>query len=62
MQLKDKTAFITGGASGLGRATAENFIKAGANVVLFDLNEENAEKTASELGASGNLCSWRRGR
>ncbi|MBT3460671.1 MAG: SDR family NAD(P)-dependent oxidoreductase, partial [Gammaproteobacteria bacterium] len=40
MQLKDKTAFITGGASGLGRATAENFIKAGANVVLFDLNEE----------------------
>lgn len=56
MQLKDKTAFITGGASGLGRATAENFIKAGANVVLFDLNEENAEKTASELGAQATYA------
>ena len=42
MQLKDKVAFITGGASGLGRATAENFIHAGAKVILFDLNEENA--------------------
>lgn len=50
MQLKDKVAFITGGASGLGRATAENFINAGAKVILFDLNEENAEKTAQELG------------
>ena len=50
MELKDKTAFITGGASGLGRATAENFIKAGANVMVFDLNAENAEKAASELG------------
>ncbi len=44
MQLKDKVAFVTGGASGLGRATAENFINAGAKVILFDLNEENAEK------------------
>ena len=50
MQLKDKVAFITGGASGLGRATAENFIHAGAKVILFDLNEENAEKAAQELG------------
>ncbi|MCB1645525.1 MAG: SDR family NAD(P)-dependent oxidoreductase [Pseudomonadales bacterium] len=50
MDLKDKVAFITGGASGLGRATAENFIAAGAKVMVFDLNEENAAKAAEELG------------
>lgn len=50
MDLKDKVAFITGGASGLGRATAENFIAAGAKVMVFDLNAENAEKAAEELG------------
>lgn len=50
MDLQDKVAFITGGASGLGRATAENFIKAGARVMVFDLNQENAEKAAEELG------------
>jgi 3-hydroxyacyl-CoA dehydrogenase / 3-hydroxy-2-methylbutyryl-CoA dehydrogenase len=50
MDLKDKVAFITGGASGLGRATAENFINAGAKVMVFDLNEENAQKAAEEMG------------
>ncbi|MEX1237474.1 MAG: SDR family NAD(P)-dependent oxidoreductase, partial [Pseudomonadales bacterium] len=52
MDLNDKVAFITGGASGLGRATAENFIAAGARVMLFDLNEENVQKTAEELGGN----------
>jgi len=56
MLLKDKVAFITGAASGLGRATAENFIAAGANVMIFDLNEENAEKTASELGDNATFA------
>lgn len=50
MDLQDKVAFITGGASGLGRATAENFIASGARVMVFDLNEENAQKAAEELG------------
>jgi NAD(P)-dependent dehydrogenase (short-subunit alcohol dehydrogenase family) len=56
MLLKDKVAFITGAASGLGRATAENFIAAGAKVMIFDLNEENAEKTATELGDSATFA------
>ncbi|MEC7367692.1 MAG: SDR family NAD(P)-dependent oxidoreductase [Pseudomonadota bacterium] len=56
MLLKDKVAFITGAASGLGRATAENFIAAGANVMIFDLNEENAEKAASELGDNATFA------
>lgn len=50
MDLKNKTAFITGGASGLGLATAENFIAAGARVMLYDLNAEALEKAAAQLG------------
>lgn len=57
MDLKDKVAFITGGASGLGRATAENFTRAGAKVMLFDLNEENAKKAAGELGSNAAFAS-----
>jgi NAD(P)-dependent dehydrogenase (short-subunit alcohol dehydrogenase family) len=52
MDLNDKVAFITGGASGLGLATAQNFIAAGAKVLLYDQNEENANKAADELGAN----------
>lgn len=56
MDLKDKVAFITGGASGLGRATAENFISAGAKVLIFDLNEESAQKAAGELGDNASYA------
>ena len=56
MDLQDKVAFITGGASGLGRATAENFIKAGAKVMVFDLNAETAEQAAAELGANASFA------
>jgi len=44
MDLKNKTAFITGGASGLGLATAQNFIAAGANVMLYDLRAEASKR------------------
>ena len=50
MDLKGKTAFITGGASGLGLTTAENFIAAGANVLLYDLNAEQLQQQAARLG------------
>ncbi|MBL4572276.1 MAG: SDR family NAD(P)-dependent oxidoreductase [Gammaproteobacteria bacterium] len=50
MELQNKSAFITGGASGLGLATARNFIAAGAKVTLFDLNEDMLQKAALELG------------
>lgn len=58
MDLQNKVAFITGGASGLGRATADNFINAGAKVMVFDLNEENAQKAAEDLGDN---ASWAAG-
>jgi NAD(P)-dependent dehydrogenase (short-subunit alcohol dehydrogenase family) len=50
MELKDKVAVITGGASGLGKATAEKVIAAGGKVAIFDLNEDLAQATAKELG------------
>lgn len=50
MELQGKTAFITGGASGLGLATARNFVAAGAKVMLYDLNEETLKQAAAEFG------------
>ena len=51
MDLINKVAVITGGASGLGRATAEMVINNGGKVAIFDLNEALARQTASDLGA-----------
>lgn len=50
MRLKGKTAVITGGASGIGKAIALRFAKEGANVAVFDLNEEAAKEIAKEIG------------
>jgi len=51
MDLQDKAAVITGGASGLGKATAEALVAKGAKVFLFDLNEEACLAAVAELGA-----------
>jgi NAD(P)-dependent dehydrogenase (short-subunit alcohol dehydrogenase family) len=53
MQLQDIVAVVTGGASGLGRATAEEFVKAGARIAVLDLNREAGTKWCKELGAAG---------
>lgn len=50
MQVKDKVALVTGGASGLGRATAQELADRGARVVLLD-RDERVEQTAAEIGA-----------
>ena len=50
VNIEGKIAVITGGASGLGRATAEMVIAKGGKVAVLDLNEELAQATAAELG------------
>ena len=50
MELKNKVVVITGGASGLGRATADYFVQRGARVAIFDLNEEAGNAAVAELG------------
>jgi NAD(P)-dependent dehydrogenase (short-subunit alcohol dehydrogenase family) len=50
MKIQDTKAIITGGASGLGRAVAEDVIAAGGHVVLFDVNESAGAGAVAELG------------
>lgn len=50
MDISGLSAVITGGASGLGEATARMLAGAGAKVSLFDMNEERGEAVAAELG------------
>src|SRR5438034_391358 len=52
MQIKDNVFLITGGASGLGAATARMITEQGGKVVLADLQVEAGEKLAAELGGN----------
>ncbi|WP_037286466.1 SDR family NAD(P)-dependent oxidoreductase [Saccharibacillus sacchari] len=52
-KLQNKIALITGGASGIGAATARLFVQEGAKVVLADLNEEKGKAFEAELKAQG---------
>ena len=50
MDIAGKTAVVTGGASGLGLATVERYAADGANVAIFDMNEEVGQAIAERLG------------
>ncbi|MGA8032664.1 MAG: SDR family NAD(P)-dependent oxidoreductase, partial [Casimicrobiaceae bacterium] len=53
MDLNDQVAIVTGAASGIGKAIATRFVKAGARVVIADLNAEAANAAAREIDPSG---------
>ncbi len=55
MRLKDQVALITGGAAGIGRATAERFAEEGAQVVICDLNEASGQETVKSLGKQASF-------
>ena len=50
MRMKDKVVLVTGGAAGIGRATALRFAEEGARVVICDLNEALGQETVKLLG------------
>ncbi len=52
-RLKGKTALITGGGAGLGRAMALRFVEEGANVVIGDVSEDGLRETTDLIGRLG---------
>lgn len=56
MQIQGQAALVTGGASGLGEATARALAAQGAKVAVLDRNAELAEKVASEIGGVACPC------
>jgi NAD(P)-dependent dehydrogenase (short-subunit alcohol dehydrogenase family) len=57
-RLTDRSALITGGAQGLGRAIARRLASEGASVTIVDLNAAEAEKTVLEIGGDGGRASF----
>lgn len=55
IDLKNKTAVVTGGAQGIGLAIAEILIKSGASVSLWDQDEKLVNETAQRLSSKGNV-------
>ncbi len=55
-KLKNKTALITGGVSGLGSGIAATFAEHGAHVTIADINEQRGNEYAKELTSKGYRC------
>lgn len=53
MQLKDKVAFVTGAASGIGKEIAQLYAREGAAIAIADLNKDAADAAAAEIEAAG---------
>lgn len=57
-RLKDKVAIITGGASGIGKATAIRFAREGAKVAIWDVNQEGGDKVVKLIQDHGGIASF----
>ncbi|KIH94827.1 hypothetical protein SPBR_03823 [Sporothrix brasiliensis 5110] len=58
MKIDGRTFVISGGASGLGRAVAEDLVRHGANVALLDRNEDDGQAVAAALGGDAVAKFW----
>jgi 2-hydroxycyclohexanecarboxyl-CoA dehydrogenase len=58
MKLNDKTAIVTGAASGIGLATAENLAEAGARVIIADIAREKGEAAAAAIRQKGQKAEF----
>ncbi len=58
MRLKDKIAIVTGGADGIGKATAVKFAAEDATVIIWDLNAEKGAETVKEITENGGKVSF----
>jgi NAD(P)-dependent dehydrogenase (short-subunit alcohol dehydrogenase family) len=56
MNIQGQAALVTGGGSGLGEATARELARLGAKVAVLDVNLENAQRVASEIGGIAVQC------
>jgi 3-oxoacyl-[acyl-carrier protein] reductase len=55
INLQNRTAIVTGGARGIGRAIVERLLASGASVAIWDLDAKVAEEAARELAAAGKV-------
>jgi NAD(P)-dependent dehydrogenase (short-subunit alcohol dehydrogenase family) len=62
MELEGQVAIVTGAGRGIGRATALELARMGADIVVAELNRENAERTASEVRGLGRRADGTDGR
>ena len=54
----DKVAIVTGGASGIGQATAETMAKSGAKVIVADYDETRGQEVVDKIGADGGTAAY----